>query len=50
MDSHKTQARAAGVLDIIATVAIVASSPFLGSTDSLDFLTEAAAEERHLLD
>jgi hypothetical protein len=42
-------ARAAGVLYIIATVAIIASGPFVGSTDSLDFLTEAAAEENQVM-
>lgn len=35
----------AGVLDIIATVAIIAGGPIVGSNNSLDFLTEVAAEE-----
>jgi hypothetical protein len=49
MNSHKTAARVAGVLYIIATVAVIASGPFVGSTDSLDFLTEAAAEEYQVM-
>lgn len=49
MNSYKTAARVAGVLYIIATVAIIASGPFVGSTDSLDFLTEVAAEENHVM-
>jgi hypothetical protein len=49
MSSPKTAARVAGVLYIIATVAIVASGPFVGSTDSPEFLTEAAAEEKQVM-
>jgi hypothetical protein len=47
--SHKIEARVAGVLYIIATVAIVASGPFVGATDSLEFLTEVAAEENQVM-
>ena len=49
MHPYKTEARVAGVLYIIATVAIVASGPFLGSTDSSDFLTEAADDENQVM-
>lgn len=49
MRSHRRQARLAGVLYIIATLAIVASGPFVGSTDSLKFLTEAAADESQVM-
>ena len=46
---YRTEARVAGVLYIIATVAIVASGPFVGSTDSSDFLTEAAGDENQVM-
>lgn len=46
---YRTTARAAGVLYIIASVAIVASGPFVGSTDTLGFLTDAAAEESQVM-
>ena len=49
MHSHRRQARLAGVLYLIATLAIVASGPFVGSTDSLSFLTEAAADENQVM-
>jgi hypothetical protein len=49
MRSDKTQARVVGVLYLIASVAIVASGPFVGSTDSLEFLTEAAADEDQVM-
>jgi hypothetical protein len=49
MHAHRGRARLAGVLYIIASVAIVASGPFVGSTDSLDFLTEAAGDERQVM-
>jgi hypothetical protein len=49
MHPRQTQARAAGVLHIIATVAIIASGSFVGSTDSLEFLTEAAADENQVM-
>ena len=46
---YKTEARVAGVLYIIATMAIVASGPFVGSTDSADFLSETAGDENQLM-
>lgn len=46
--SYKTTARVAGVLYIIATVAIIASGPFVSSTDTLDFLTDGAAAENRI--
>ena len=49
MNSYRTAARLAGVLYIVASVAIVASGPFVGATDSLDFLTDAAAEEHRVM-
>lgn len=49
MHSYRAAARIAGVLYIIATLAIIASGPFVSSTDSLDFLTEAAAEESQVM-
>ena len=49
MYSDKAHARAAGVLYIIASVAIVASGPFVGSTDSVEFLTDAAAEDDQVM-
>jgi hypothetical protein len=47
--AFRTSARLAGVLYILATVTIVASGPLVGATDSLDFLTEAAAEENQVI-
>ncbi len=47
--SYRAAARISGVLYIVATVAIIASGPFMGSTDSLGFLTEAAAEENQVM-
>ena len=49
MISFRSAARVAGVLYIIASVAIVASGPFVGSTDSMDFLTDAVADERQVM-
>jgi hypothetical protein len=49
VDSYRNQARVAGVLYIIATAAIVASGPLVGSTDSLGFLTDAAADEGQVM-
>lgn len=49
MHAYRTEARAAGVLYIIATVAIVASGPFVGSTGSSDFLTEAAGAKNQVM-
>jgi hypothetical protein len=49
MHDYRTEARIGGVLYIIATVAIVASGPFVGSTDSIDFLSDAAGEENRVL-
>ena len=47
--SDRTAARVGGVLCIIATVAIVASLPFIGSFESADFLTELAANETQVM-
>lgn len=49
MESYKTAARIGGVLYIIATVAIIASFPFIGSFDSEDFLSEIAANEGQVI-
>ena len=49
MESLTRRARVAGVLYIIASAAIVASGPFVGSTDTVDFLTEAAGEEHQVM-
>ncbi len=46
---YRAAARVAGVLYIVATVSIIASGPFVGSTDSLEFLTEIAAEENRVM-
>lgn len=47
--AFRTQARIAGVLYIIASAAIVVSGAFVGSMDSIDFLTYAAGEENRVL-
>lgn len=49
MGSFRVAARVGGVLYIIATVAIIASSPFVGSFESPDFLTDIAADENQVL-
>jgi hypothetical protein len=49
MKDFKTAARVAGVLYIIATVAIIASGPFVASIDSPEFLTAVAAEENQVM-
>lgn len=49
MDNYKTAARVAGVLYIIATGAIIASGPFVASTDSQEFLTKAAPDENQVM-
>ncbi len=49
MESYKTAARVGGVLYIIATVAIIASFPFIGSFESADFMTELAANEAQVV-
>jgi len=49
MESDKTAARVGGVLYIIATVAIIASFPFIGAFESADFLTELAADETQVV-
>lgn len=49
MVTERQAARVAGVLYIAATVTIVASGPLVTSTDSLDFLTEAAADEHQVI-
>lgn len=49
MDCYRSTARIAGVLYIIATVSIIASGPFVSSTDSLDFLTDVASEESQVM-
>lgn len=49
MSSYRTAERVAGALYIIATVAIVASGPFVSSTDAPDFLTLVAADENQVM-
>ena len=46
--NYRANARLAGVLYLIATLAVVASGPFLTSRDGLDFLTEAADTENQI--
>jgi hypothetical protein len=46
--THKTAARIAGVLFIIATVVVIPSSLFLGSVDATDYLTKAAGSETQI--
>ncbi|MCB0994898.1 MAG: DUF4386 domain-containing protein [Acidimicrobiales bacterium] len=47
--TYTAEARAAGILYIIATGAIIASAPFVGSTDSVEFLSNSAAEENQVM-
>lgn len=47
--SYRMAARVGGVLYIIATVAIIASFPFVGAFESADFLTELAANETQVI-
>jgi hypothetical protein len=49
MRSYKSLARVGGVLYIIATVAIIASFPFIGAFESADFMTELAANETQVV-
>lgn len=49
MTSLRTNAKVGGVLYIIASVAIIASFPFVGAFESADFLTELAANEDQVL-
>lgn len=48
-DPYRRTARVAGVLYIVASLAIVASGPFVGSTESIDFLTDSAADEQQVM-
>ena len=49
MDSNRKTAIAAGVLFIVATVASIASVPFLSSTTASDYLTSISANQNQVL-